>query len=177
MRRASGAAADRRPAKAGRSLGGQPRAPLVPGRLSGRRTGHTAVVAVVNTLVERRPDQVWDVLADGHAYADWVIGTTEIREVEDGWPAVGTAIHYTVGWGPLALRGRTTVRLAEPGRRLGLEADAGLLGSARIVIELSDWGRDTVVILDEHPLRGPVYWLHNTVWDALLLLRGRPMVK
>jgi uncharacterized protein YndB with AHSA1/START domain len=139
--------------------------------------GHDAGVAVVNVLVPRPPEQVWEVLADGVSYADWVVGTSEIRSVDEGWPAVGTAIHYTVGAGPLALRGRTTVRQNEPGRRLGLEADAGLLGTARIVIELSDWGRDTVVILDEHPLRGPVYWLHNTVWDALLLLRGRPMVQ
>jgi hypothetical protein len=90
---------------------------------------------------------------------------------------VGSGIHYTVGWGPLALRGRTTVRAAEPGRMLGLEADAGLLGTARIVIQLDDWGGDTVVILDEHPLRGPSYLLHNTVTDAVLLLRGRPMVQ
>jgi len=144
--------------------------------LSGRRTGHTAVVAVVNTLVERRPEQVWDVLADGHAYADWVIGTREIRAVDEGWPAVGTAIHYTVGVGPLTLRGRTTVRQIEKGRRLGLEADAGLLGSARIVIELDEWGDGTVVVLDEHPLRGPAYWLHSAVSEAVLLVRGRPMV-
>jgi hypothetical protein len=133
-------------------------------------------VAVVNALVERRPEQVWDVLADGHAYADWVIGTTEIRAVDDGWPALGTAIHYTVGRGPLALRGTTTVRQLDTGRRLGLEADAGLLGSARIVIELSEWGEGTVIVIDEHPLRGPAYWLHSAVSEALLLVRGRPMV-
>jgi hypothetical protein len=133
-------------------------------------------VAVVNALVGRRPEQVWDVLADGYAYADWVVGTTEIRAVDDGWPAVGTSIHYTVGRGPLALRGRTTVRQAEKGRRLGLEADAGLLGAARIVIELDEWGDGTVIVMDEHPLRGPVYWLHSAVSETLLLLRGRPMV-
>ncbi|MGY1809401.1 SRPBCC family protein [Blastococcus sp. SYSU D00669] len=133
-------------------------------------------MAVVDVLVPRRPEQVWDVLADGHAYAEWVIGTKEIRAVDPGWPAVGTAIHYTVGIGPLTLKGRTTVRQLDKGRRLGLEADAGLLGSARIVIELDEWGEDTVVELDEHPLRGPASWLHNPVSDALMLLRGRPMV-
>ena len=133
-------------------------------------------MAVVNALVERRPEQVWDVLADGHAYADWVVGTTGIRAVDDGWPALGTAIHYTVGWGPLALRGRTTVRQTEPGHLLGLEADAGLLGSARIVIELSEWGDGTVIVIDEHPLRGPAYWLHGAASEVLLLVRGRPMV-
>jgi uncharacterized protein YndB with AHSA1/START domain len=131
---------------------------------------------MVNALVERPPAQVWDVLADGYAYADWVIGTREIRAVDDGWPAVGTSLHYTVGWGPLALRGRTTVRQVEKGRRLGLEADAGPLGSARIVIDLDEWGDGTVVVLDEHPLRGPAYWLHSAVSETVLLVRGRPMV-
>jgi hypothetical protein len=144
--------------------------------LSDDRTGHTAVVAVVNALVERRPEQVWDVLADGSAYQDWVIGTTQIRAVDEGWPELGTAIHYTVGWGPLAMRGTTTVRKVETRRLLGLEADAGLLGSARIVIELSEWGEDTVIVIDEHPLRGPAYWLHGALSEALLLVRGRPMV-
>jgi carbon monoxide dehydrogenase subunit G len=133
-------------------------------------------MATVNVLVRRPPEQVWDVLADGSCYADWVVGTKEIRAVDDGWPAVGTSIHYTVGVGPLELRGRTTVRVAEEHRRLGLEADAGLIGTARIVIDLVPWGDETVVELDESPLRGPAYQLHTMVSDALLLVRGRPMV-
>ena len=133
-------------------------------------------MATVNVLVRRPPEQVWDVLADGSAYADWVVGTKEIRAVDEGWPAVGTSIHYTVGFGPLELRGRTTVRAMEPNRRLGLEADAGLLGTARIVIDLVAWGDETVVELDESPLRGPGYHLHNALSDAFLLMRGRPMV-
>jgi uncharacterized protein YndB with AHSA1/START domain len=134
-------------------------------------------MAVVNVLIRRPPAQVWDVLADGYAYAEWVVGTREIRAVDDGWPEVGTAIHYTVGLGPLGFRGKTIVRRIEPGRQLGLEADGGPLGTARIVIELLEWGDDTVVILDEHPLRGTAYRLHNAMSDAVLLLRGRPMVQ
>jgi len=133
-------------------------------------------MAVVNVFVPRSPDQVWDVLADGYAYASWVIGTRDIRDVDDGWPAVGAAIHYTVGRGPFPLRGRTTVRQAVEHERLALEADAGLLGSVRIVIELSEWGEGTVVVLDEHPLRGPAYLLHNAVSEAVLAVRGRPML-
>jgi carbon monoxide dehydrogenase subunit G len=133
-------------------------------------------MATVNVLVRRPPEQVWKVLADGSAYAEWVVGTRQIRSVDEGWPAVGTSIHYTVGLGPLELRGRTTVRVVEEHRRLGLEADAGLLGTARIVIDLVAWGEETVIELDESPLRGPAYQLHTMVSDALLLMRGRPMV-
>jgi uncharacterized protein YndB with AHSA1/START domain len=134
-------------------------------------------MAIVNVVIERPREQVWNVLSDGHAFKEWVVGTQDIREVDANWPEVGSAIHYSFGWGPLTLQGRTVVRQVEPERRLGLEADAGILGTARIVIELDEWGGDTVVILDEHPLRGPSYLLHNTVTDAVLLLRGRPMVQ
>lgn len=134
-------------------------------------------MAVVNVLVRRPPEAVWEILSDGSAYAEWVVGTREIRSVGQGFPEVGTAIDYTVGFGPFHLRGRTTVRHMEPGRQLGLEADAGALGTARIVIDVLDWGEDTVVVLDEHPLRGPGYRLHNMFSDAFLLLRGHPMVR
>jgi uncharacterized protein YndB with AHSA1/START domain len=133
-------------------------------------------MAVVNVLIRRPPEQVWEVLADGYAYAEWVVGTQEVRAVDDDWPAVGTALHYTVGIGPLSFRGQTVVRRCEPGRQLGLEADGGPLGTARIVIDVIDWGADTVVVLDESPLRGTAYQLHNTLSEAVLLLRGRPMV-
>jgi hypothetical protein len=134
-------------------------------------------MAMVNVLIRRRPDQVWAVLADGSAYDQWVVGTRMIRSVDDGWPALGTAIHYSAGIGPLTLRGTTTVRRLDKQRELGLEADAGLLGSVRIAIELSPWGEDTLVVVDEHPLRGPAYWLHNPVADSVLLLRGGPMMR
>jgi carbon monoxide dehydrogenase subunit G len=133
-------------------------------------------MATVNVLVQRPAEQVWEVLADGSSYAEWVVGTQEIRSVDDGWPRLGSAIHYTVGIGPLTLKGKTTVRHVEPCRALGLEADARPFGTARVMIELFEWGTDTVVVIDEHPLRGPGYHLHNTFSDALLMLRARPMV-
>jgi uncharacterized protein YndB with AHSA1/START domain len=134
-------------------------------------------MALVNVLIRRPPEQVWDVLSDGFAYAQWVVGTQEIRAVDDDWPQVGSAIHYTVGMGPVHFQGTTTVRRCEPGRQLGLEADGGPLGTARIVIDVYDWGKDTVVVVDEHPLRGAAYRFHSTISDAVLLMRGRPMVR
>ena len=44
------------------------------------------------------------------------------------------------------------------------------------MIELSEWGDGTVIVIDEHPLRGPTYWLPSAVSEAMLLVRGRPMV-
>jgi uncharacterized protein YndB with AHSA1/START domain len=134
-------------------------------------------MAVLNVLVDREPAQVWEVLSDGWAYAEWVVGTRSVREVDPHWPRQGSRIHYAFGVGRWVLEDVTTVRLVEPGHRLELEAHAGSLGSARISIALLPWGEGrTVVILDEHPLTGPGARWHTVVVDVLLRVRNQRMV-
>ena len=74
----------------------------------------------VNRRVMRglAPKAVFDVLRDGRSYAEWVVGTRAIREVEPGWPEAGTALHYTVGYGPARKDDETRSRAYEPDRRL-----------------------------------------------------------
>lgn len=130
-------------------------------------------MAVLNVLIEHDPEQVWQVLSDGWAYAEWVAGTRNIRDVDDRWPEPGARIHYTFGAGRRTLDDVTTVRVMEPCRRLELEAHAGRLGSARVSIELVDWGQGrTVVILDEHPLTGPGARWHSVADDLYLMAHG-----
>jgi uncharacterized protein YndB with AHSA1/START domain len=133
-------------------------------------------VALLNVIVKRSPEQVWDFLSDGHRYAEWVVGTREIRAVDDGWPAVGKSIHFTLGRGPLALSDRTTVRNAEPPRMLEMEVSAGRLGAARLLFDIRPWGEHAVVVLDEHPLSGPGAHLHNFFVDVALRFRNRRML-
>jgi hypothetical protein len=143
-----------------------------------RRLGYLARMAVLNVLIEFSPEQVWQVLSDGWAYAEWVAGTRNIRDVDARWPEPGARIHYTFGAGPLTLDDVTTVRVMEPCRLLELEAQAQRLGSARISIELLDWGQDrTVVIIDEHPLTGPGARWHSAPLDAALRVRNRRMTR
>lgn len=134
-------------------------------------------MAVRNVLVRATPDEVWAVLSDGRSYAEWVVGTSEIRHVDPGWPEAGSSLHYTVDIGPLHLEDRTTVRIVEPSRRLELEATAAPFGSARVAIQVLPWDGDSVVILDEHPLRGPRALWENPVADLLLRARTRLMVR
>jgi hypothetical protein len=119
---------------------------------------------------------VWDVLADGHRYAEWVVGTSESHPVRGQWPRTGAAIRYEVRLGPVRLDNETVVRYCEEGTRLELEAHAGALGSARIAIELRPWGEHCLVIVDEHPLRGAGGRLHNVGFEALIQLRHRTML-
>jgi hypothetical protein len=119
---------------------------------------------------------VWDVLADGHRYAEWVVGTSESHPVRGQWPRTGAAIRYEVRLGPMRLNNETTVRYCEEGSRLELEANAGPLGTARIAIELRPWGEHCLVIVDEHPLRGAGGRVHNVGFEALIQLRHRAML-
>jgi hypothetical protein len=133
-------------------------------------------MAVRHRLVGGTPEEVWAVLADGSRYGEWVVGPSTSRHGDGDWPQVGSSIEYTVSVGPMNLTGETVVRICRPPRQLELEALSGWLGSARIAIELRPWGEDTLVIVDEHPLRGPGGSLHNAALDALLQLRHRSML-
>ncbi|MEV4334890.1 SRPBCC family protein [Streptomyces sp. NPDC049597] len=134
-------------------------------------------MAVRHQLIHRTPEQVWAVLSDGDRYGDWVIGPSQSSEQDGNWPEEGTCIAYTVKLGPWQAEGRTVVRYCEPPERLELEAYSGPLGTARIAIEVKPWGEDTLVILDEHPLRGAGGRLHNAAFDALQQLRHRSMLR
>ncbi|GAA1149209.1 SRPBCC family protein [Streptomyces hebeiensis] len=134
-------------------------------------------MAVRHQLVAHRPSAVWTVLEDPSRYADWVVGTSD-SDIEEGWwPNVGSALAYTVRVGPVTFRGRTVVRRHEPPRALELEAYIGPLGSARIAFDVRPWGEETLVILDEHPLRGFGGSAHNAAVDAVLQLRHRGMLR
>ena len=127
-------------------------------------------------LVNGTPDEVWEVLSDGWSYAQWVVGTTQIRDVDRSWPEVGSRLFFTVGRGPLRVDNQTTVRILEPKQHIEIEAHAPPIGSARVAVTVKPWGDDSVVILDEHPLRGPGARLHNGLVEALVHIRTRRML-
>ncbi|MYY00750.1 MULTISPECIES: SRPBCC family protein [unclassified Streptomyces] len=133
-------------------------------------------MAVRHRLIERPVKDVWKVLADGTLYSDWVVGTSDSRPRRGAWPEVGSSITYTLGLGPWSMQGTTYVRRCEAPHVLELEADSGRIGTARIALEVRQWGENALVTLDEHPLRGPAGKLHNTAADALIQLRHRSVL-
>ncbi|GAA2252478.1 polyketide cyclase [Streptomyces ruber] len=134
-------------------------------------------MAVRHRLIRTSPDNVWAVLADGTRYAEWVVGTSDSYPVHGEWPRLGAAIRYEIRLGPLAVHNETVVRFCDEGRELGLEAQAGPFGSARIAIEVRPWGEDSLVFIDEHPLSGIGGRLHNMALEAALQIRHRAMLK
>ncbi|MFD7288785.1 SRPBCC family protein [Streptomyces sp. NPDC059863] len=133
-------------------------------------------MAVRHQLIAREPVAVWRVLSDPARYADWVVGTARSFPGEGSWPEVGSSLTYTVRLGTKEFRGRTVVRRHEPPQWLELEAHSGPLGTARIAFDIRSWGDETLVIVDEHPLRGFAGTAHNLVLDAFLQIRHRGML-
>jgi uncharacterized protein YndB with AHSA1/START domain len=101
------------------------------------------------------PDAVWAVLADGWLYPLWVVGATHMRDVDDGWPAVGTRLHHAVGVWPFQLEDTTEVLEAEPGRRLVLRARGWPFGTARVALDLAPAPGGTRVTMGEVAESGP----------------------
>ncbi|MGW3097072.1 SRPBCC family protein [Streptomyces sp. NPDC001102] len=133
-------------------------------------------MAVRHRLIKVAPEVVWDLLSDPGRYADWVVGTSDSRPVRGTWPQTGAAIRYQINLGPVVLSNETTVRFCDPVSRIELEAHAGILGTARIAIELRPWGEYCLVIVDEHPLQGAGGKWHNFAFEALIHLRHRTML-
>lgn len=133
-------------------------------------------MAVRHRLIQASPQAVWDVLADGDQYARWVVGTSDVTPKSGRWPQVGATVAYEVRLGALRLDNESVVRRCVEGSELELEAKAGKLGTARIAIELRPWGEQCLVVVDEHPLRGPGGLLHNVGVEALIQVRHRAML-
>lgn len=101
------------------------------------------------THVDAPPAAVWAVLADPSSYGDWVVGSKLIRGADPGFPAVGTKLHHTVGFGPFSLDDETEVLEQQPEVKLVLKAKGRPFGTANVVLELRPAGGGTHVSIDE----------------------------
>src|SRR4051812_44355563 len=101
------------------------------------------------------PERVFDVLTDAVAYPHWVVGAKQVRAVDEGWPAPGTAFHHSVGAGPARLDDATTVIELDPPRRLVLRGRARPLGTMAIVLDVRGADGGTEITITERPAAGP----------------------
>lgn len=141
--------------------------------MTSRGTGIHRGMAVNHRVIRGvGPDAVFDVLRDGYSYGSWVVGTRKIRAVDANWPAEGSRLHYTVGYGPLRKDDETKSLAYEPGRRLELQIQAWPTGTARVELRAEPVAAGTLITMVEHPDRGPAERVHNRVLDALIKVRN-----
>ncbi len=100
--------------------------------------------------------QVWDVLADGWTYSQWVVGNSRTRAVDSNWPEPGSAIRHSVGVWPLVINDQTAVQSSSPPHELVLRAGLGPLGAAQITMRVEETAQGCRVEMIEVPAEGPM---------------------
>ena len=140
--------------------------------MSPRPDGYSSPMATNTRDIAATPDQVWAVLSDGWLYPVWVVGATRMRDVDEAWPAVGTALHHSAGVWPLVIDDETRVLDSEPGRSLRLRAKGWPAGEAEVLIELEDLGGTTRVSIHEKAVSGPGSLMPQFVEAPLMKLRN-----
>lgn len=117
------------------------------------------------------PEAVWDALVDAHGFGYWVVGSSEIRDVDETWPAPGSRFHHTVGIRPLRVSDDTESLEARRPTLLRMRAKARPVGTAQVTLTLAPQRGGTRVRMTEHP-DGLTAWLSLNPL-VQLLLKGR----
>jgi len=125
------------------------------------------------TVIGVPPEAVFEVLADPRTYAEWVVGSHEIRAADESWPDAGAAFDHTVGKPPLSIKDDTRVAASRPPVMLELLARARPLPTARIEMHLRPAGHGTHVTMFKKPSNRVVRVLGWHVMHALTDLRNR----
>lgn len=105
-------------------------------------------------VVEASREEVFAVLADPKRYADWVVGTAEIRDADPAWPQPGAKLYHSIGAGPLRFDDHTEVISCAAPERLVLLAHLGPLGDFKVDLRLEEVQGATKVVMLEGPVQG-----------------------
>jgi len=123
------------------------------------------------------PQRVWDVIADGWTYSQWVVGNSRMRAVDPKWPAPGTTIHHSIGVWPVLLDDETVVEEAVPPSRLVLHAKGRPFGGARIILRLSEAPNGCHVEMQEFPITGIGKLMPGRLADAAVWPRNNETLR
>ncbi|MFM9919670.1 SRPBCC family protein [Lacisediminihabitans sp. H27-G8] len=118
------------------------------------------------------PEDVFAVLADGWVFTTWVVGAARMRDVDENWPAVGSALQHSFGVWPALINDETTVLECDSPRHLVMQPKGWPLGEARVVIDVKPRGRGCVVRIEEYAVAGPASWVPRPLLDVALHRRN-----
>lgn len=129
-------------------------------------------MATVRKHVQESPAALYELLADGWTYSQWVVSTSHVRALDANWPEPGSRLHHAAGAWPLAVRDRTEMRELEPTRRMLMTAKSWPLGEAEVEIVLLPEGSGTDLTIREQGTDGSVDCFATPIGDALVYRRS-----
>ncbi len=118
-------------------------------------------------------ERVWEVLARGWTYTQWVVGNSRMRAVDPNWPEPGSSIRHSIGIWPLVINDSTVVEGCEPPHQLVLCARLGPLGAARITMLLHETPQGCRVEMIEVPVEGAMGAVPNAIALAAAYPRNK----
>jgi hypothetical protein len=117
--------------------------------------------------------RVWDVLADGWTYSQWVVGNSRMRAVDPQWPAPGSTIRHSIGIWPFLIDDLTVSEACKPLEELVMLAKGRPLGAARVTMRLFDIEGGCRIEMAEVPVGAPMGWVPNRLALAAAIPRNR----
>jgi len=118
-------------------------------------------------------ERVWEVLAQGWTYTQWVVGNSRMRAVDSNWPEPGATIRHSIGIWPLVINDATVAEECDPPHKLVLLARLGPMGAARITLLLQETPQGCRVEMIEVPVKGPMSLIPNSIALAAAYPRNR----
>jgi hypothetical protein len=118
------------------------------------------------------PEAVFDVLADGWLFPGWVVGASRMRDVDENWPTVGSALQHSFGVWPAVIDDETVVKEWDPPRRMVIRPKGWPVGEALVEIDVKPRGTGCVVRITEQAVSGPGSWIPDPILDVGLYVRN-----
>lgn len=110
------------------------------------------------------------VLTDPETYPHWLVGTRHIRAVSSDWPVPGSFFKHTVGFGPIAIPDRTTVRGIDAPDMLELLVRARPAIEAVVVFQVAPTESGCALQMTETPVG--LYKVMSAIAQPLIRLRN-----
>jgi uncharacterized protein YndB with AHSA1/START domain len=134
-------------------------------------------MSYVSREFARSAPEVFAALIDPETYPAWLVGASDIRDVDDEWPLAGSKFHHRVGIGPLTLADSTELLACQPPRMLRLAVRARPFISAVVTFELVGDADRCVLTMEEEPAVRTVGNVVRPVMDPVTHLRNHLSLK
>ena len=113
---------------------------------------------------------LFDAITNPYSYPKWLVGTRHIRYVSSNWPQPTSYFKHTVGFGPIAIPDRTTVRVIEQPRMVEMLVRARPVIEAVVRFEVNPSPAGCTLRMEETPVG--VYKLFSAFAQPLIRLRN-----
>ena len=134
-------------------------------------------MAYASREIDASTAEVFAVLIDPATYPSWLVGASEMRDIDDDWPSVGSRFHHRVGVRPLTIADSSEVLAIEQDRLLRLAVRARPLLSAVVTFTLLGQDGRCVVAFEEEPGPRAIGNLVRPLFDPITHVRNHLSLK